>query len=203
MSGETIKDYTDQRVKHLEMIQETIARYLNFSAQIKNLAILIGWTVFLGFMIGGISIFLASQGSFGVEEIVSAIFLLITLESITMLCLVLDMYYFLQVEAFREFYDRVRAQPSDQRPDFCMTISSDITEAVFSDIIISVSSDATVLNTIKAFRIYGAVIPKSRLLFMAAIRKKSFPPTLFFYITVQFYYAVLILVALLLSLVLG
>ena len=203
MSGETIKDYTDQRVKHLEMIQGTIVRYLNFSAQIKNLTILIGWTVFLGFVVGGMSIFSATQGSFGVKEIVSAIFLLITLELITSICLVLDMYYFLQGEAFREFYDRVRAQPSDQRPDFCIPASSDITVTAFSDGIITIFQDVTVSNIRKILRIYGAVRYQPRILFRAAMPKKSFMPMFAFYITLHLYYAVLILVALLLSLVMG
>ena len=131
MSSRIIKDYTDQRIKHLEMIQGTIVHYLNFSAQIKSLALLMGWTVFLGFVVGGISIFSELESFFGIRKIVGAIFLFITLELITMLCLLLDMYYFLQVEALREFYDRVRRQSSVQRPDFCMTVFSDITETVF------------------------------------------------------------------------
>ena len=203
MSGETIKDYTDQRIKHLEMIQGTIVRYLNFSAQIKNLALLMGWTVFLGFVVGGISILSETESFSGIKKIVGAIFLLFTLELITMLCLLLDMHYFLQVEALREFYDRVRGQPSAERPDFCMTVSSDITETAFSDVTAAVLPDVPVSNITKVFRVYKAVILKPGILFRASIRKKLFMPVLAFYVTVLFYYAVLTLVALLLLLVLG
>ena len=206
MNGEAkkdCKDYIDQRIKHLEMIQGVIGRYLNFSAQVKNLAILIGWTVFLGVMVGGISIFSETESFLGIKKIVGAIFLFTILELITILCFVLDMYYFLQGEAFREFYDRVRAQPSGQRPNFCMTVPSDITVTAFSDVTIPVFSNVTVSNILNVFRFYGAVIFKSRILFMAARHKKSFMPMFAFYITVLCYYAVLILAALFLSLVMG
>ena len=130
MSDKPNKDYTDQRIKHLEMIQGAISRYLNFSAQVKNLTLLIGWTIFLGFMIGEMSMFSATQDSFGSKKIEGVLFLIVTLEAITLLCLLLEIQYFVRREAFRQFYDRVRAQPSDQRPDFCMTILSDTTTKV-------------------------------------------------------------------------
>ena len=135
MSDEPNGDYREQRMKHLEMIQGAIARYSDFSARVKNLAIAIVWTVFLGFLgflIGEMAVFSAMHAPFDAKKIASVwvlfYILVVTLLYISSFCFLLDMHYCLRGAEFLKFYDRVRAQPSDQRPDFCMTVPPDITK---------------------------------------------------------------------------
>ena len=146
MSGETIKDYTDERIKHLEMIQGAIARYSDFSARLRNLAIVLVWTIslgFLGLLIGEMSIvsiisdFFGAKktnGVLGFKEAASVAFafyiLTVILLYVSASCVLLDMHYHRRREEFREFYERVRAQPSGQRSDFCMTVPPDIVKMI-------------------------------------------------------------------------
>ena len=172
MSGKTIEDYTNQRIKHLEMIQTVIARCSDRSAGMKNLLILVGWTVFLGFLVTDESIFSITSDPPTISEVLKALgflnesknlklgealtrpgapilenmkivgagFLIFILEAITLFCFLLDMSYFRRGEQFRKFYDRVREQPSGQRPDFCMTVPPDITKMIGSFRVVTLKS---------------------------------------------------------------
>ena len=136
MSDEPNADYTDQRIHHLEMIQGVIARYSDRSARVKHLAILVGWTTLLGFMIGGISVVSESvRPSIDIGiGIIIAVLLIINLEGIITICFFLDIHYSQKAKNFCKFYDRVNAQPSGQRPDFCMTLPPDIALGIAEDI---------------------------------------------------------------------
>ena len=123
------EDYTDERIKHLEMIHEVIVYFASCSARVRHLTISLVWTVFMGFLgvlVGTMSMSSTTRGSFGTKEAMSVVLVILILSVITAFYAWLDVQYFLRGKQFQEFYDRVRAQPSSRRPDFCMTVPPDI-----------------------------------------------------------------------------
>ncbi len=128
MCDEPHADYTDQRIRHLEMIQGVIVHYSDCSARVKNLALLVGWTILLGFMIGGISVVSESARSpIGILlGMIIAFLLVFSLNGINVICFWLDIHYYQKAKKFCKLYDRVNAQPFGQRPNFYMTLPLDI-----------------------------------------------------------------------------
>lgn len=96
------RDYTEQKTKHLEMIQLIIARMASNSFMLK------GWSVTL--LVGFLAVIDKSQ----IEH-----YGWVSLVPITLFWL-LDAYFLHQERLFRKLYDHVRSQSSSIEPDFDM-----------------------------------------------------------------------------------
>lgn len=104
--GETLPDYTDLRIKHLEMIQGVIARMSSSSGTIKRYAVVIA----------------AAAISFGKFAGSSAI--LLAAAVIVVVFALLDARYLRLERSFRDLFNDVRVEPVHTRPDFRLTPDS-------------------------------------------------------------------------------
>ncbi|WP_159321674.1 hypothetical protein [Spiribacter roseus] len=119
--GETI-DYTNARIEHLKMIQNVIQRMSTSSTVIKRYAVVVA---------------LAVSGS---ANLVGKPDLLVVGGMAMALFAFVDAEYLRTEKAFRTLFDEVRAEPSDQAPDFRMDATK--TEQSFCAALVSWSVGA-------------------------------------------------------------
>ena len=105
-------DYTNERVKHLEMIQDVVARMAATSAAMKRYCIL---TVAVGAAI------------FKTIDDPNALAALIVL---VVVFWGLDARYLQQERWFRNLYDQVRVESPDRRPDYRITPDNELRSGV-------------------------------------------------------------------------
>lgn len=110
MEIETERDFTGDRVKHLEMIQGVIARMANSSAWMKRLAIVV---------VGGAAA-LAVRGNSSASVLPALAVIL------TVIFWLMDARYHQQERWFRALFDKVREEDTGHRPDFRMEPSAEI-----------------------------------------------------------------------------
>ena len=110
MTDESDKDFTSDRIKHLEMIQGAITRMANSSAWMKRLAIVV---------VGGAAALAARGGS-------NASALPVLAVALTVIFWLMDARYHQQERWFRALFDTVRKENAGDRPDFGMTPSKEI-----------------------------------------------------------------------------
>ena len=121
-------DYTELRVKHLEMIQSVIARMSANSGTIKRHAVVItAAVVSLGKLAG------------------SAMLLAVAIVVILVFAL-LDARYLRLERCYRNLFNAVRSEPPDTRPDFRLTPGHDGTRLI------------KVLNSWSVAGLYGALM---------------------------------------------
>ena len=110
MKVETERDFTVDRVKHLEMIQGVIARMANSSAWMKRLVIVV---------VGGAAA-LAIRGGYSTDMLPGLAVML------TVVFWLMDARYHQQERWFRALFNAVREENPGHRPDFRMEPSKEI-----------------------------------------------------------------------------
>ena len=111
MDIESDRDFTSDRIKHLEMIQGVIARMANSSAWTKRLAIVIGGATTL-----------AVRSSSHTSVLIG----LAVLSLAICLFWFMDTRYHQREKFFRALFDIVREENVSERPDFRMSPSLDV-----------------------------------------------------------------------------
>ena len=110
MNAESERDFTSDRVKHLEMIQGVIARMAHSSAWMKRLAIVV---------VGGAAA-LAVRGNSAANTLpILAVIL-------TAIFWLMDARYHQQERWFRALFEAVRKEDASHRPDFRMIPAEEI-----------------------------------------------------------------------------
>ena len=94
------KDHTGERIKHLELIQDVIARMSGNTATIKRYAVII------------------TAAAISFAKAASTPVILVFTAAIVLIFALLDARYLRLERCFRDLYDEVRKEPSEQRPDF-------------------------------------------------------------------------------------
>lgn len=103
-------DYTDERAKHLSMIQDVIERMANSAGWIKRLAIVV---------VGGAAA-ISAKGNGSTTDLPALAVLL------TAIFWWMDARYHQQEKWFRDVFESVRGEPHTQRPDFRISPSLEI-----------------------------------------------------------------------------
>lgn len=104
------RDYTGERAKHLEMIQDVIERMANSSAWMKRLAIVV---------VGGAAA-LAMRGNAHVGDLPALAVILMAIFWF------MDARYHQQERWFRAVFESVRKESHTQRPDFRVAPTNEI-----------------------------------------------------------------------------
>lgn len=107
------KDYTDSRVRHLELIQAVITRLASNNASHKNYCIT-----------------LVSAG-IGLAAVLDRPLLALVALVPTIVFATLDAQYLRVERRYRLLYDQVRSEPSDVRPDFRLRTSPELATVRF------------------------------------------------------------------------
>lgn len=105
-------DYTDVRIKHLEMIQGVIARMSANSGTIKRYAVVITAAA-------------VSLGKFAGSAMILAVAVVVV-----MVFALLDARYLRLERCYRNLFNAVRSEPPDTRPDFRLTPEYDGTRLI-------------------------------------------------------------------------
>lgn len=95
-----LKDYTDIRIKHLEMIQGVIARMSASSGTIKRYAVVI------------------TAGAVSLAKFAGSAMILFMAGAVVIVFALLDARYLRLERSYRNLFDAVRAESRDTPPDF-------------------------------------------------------------------------------------
>ena len=98
-------DYTDKRIKHLEMIQGVISRMSSNSATVKRYAIVV------------------AAAAISLARTADAPIVLFSTAILIVIFGLLDARYLLVERCYRDLYNIVREEPHLQRPDFRLDIT--------------------------------------------------------------------------------
>jgi hypothetical protein len=96
-------DYTDIRIKHLEMIQAVIARMSVNSGTVKRYAMVI------------------TAAAVSLGKFAGSAMILIVAVAVVILFALLDARYLRLERCYRDLFNAVRSEPPDTRPDFRLT----------------------------------------------------------------------------------
>ena len=110
MNAESEKDFTGDRVKHLEMIQDVVTRMANSSAWMKRLAIVV---------VGGVAVL-----SVRINSTANILPLLTVI--LAVIFWLMDARYQQQERWFRALFEAIRTEDANQRADFRMTPTKEI-----------------------------------------------------------------------------
>lgn len=143
-------DFTDARIKHLEMIQAVIARLGTNGFVVKGWAITVAGA-FLGFAV--------TQDNWGLAA-ASA------MPTAVFWCL--DAYFLRSERLFREFYERVRASPGDIQP-FFMGATGPRFAALLNDSQRRATSWCTSMKRPALWLLYGALFVAAVIVLVAVI----------------------------------
>lgn len=103
-------DFTDERAKHLSMIQDVVARMANSSGWIKRLAIVV---------VGGTAA-ISAKGSSAPSDLPALAAIL------AVIFWLMDARYHQQERWFRDVFESVRREAHTQRPDFRISPTKEI-----------------------------------------------------------------------------
>jgi hypothetical protein len=103
MAGEEQPDYTELRVKHLELVQDVIARMSGNSATIKRSSLVV------------------AAAAISVSSALGQPLILPFTAGLILVFAFLDARYLRIERCYRDLYDAVRGEPPGQRPDFRLT----------------------------------------------------------------------------------
>lgn len=101
--GEREADYTELRVKHLELVQDVIARMSGNSATIKRSSLVV------------------AAAAISVSSALGKPLILPFTAGLILVFAFLDARYLRVERCYRDLYDAVRSEPPGQRPDFRLT----------------------------------------------------------------------------------
>lgn len=111
MSEPSNPDYTNERIKHLELIQAVVARMYGASAAMKRYCII------------------AAAAGFAIHKTLGNSHSVLALIVLVIVFWLLDARYLQQEKWFRDIYDAVRVEPRDQQPDFRLTPDAPVRRA--------------------------------------------------------------------------